>query len=104
MSKQKIGHLEYEEELRKLKEDNEILQWESGRVHHLLEYARELEEQIDDHGHFIINGSQEDRVWREEHEINEISLDGEWSGGEGDSEWIGSKPTGDEKDFEEEAA
>jgi len=48
MSKQKIGHLEYEEELRKLKEYNEILQWESGRVHHLLEYARELEEQIDE--------------------------------------------------------
>jgi len=48
MSKQKIGHLEYEEELRTLKEDNEILQWESGRVHHLLEYARELEEQIDE--------------------------------------------------------
>lgn len=63
-----------------------------------------LEEQIDEHGQFIVNGSQEERVWREEHEINEISLDGEWSGGEVDSEWIGSKPTGDEKEFEEEAA
>ena len=41
-----------------------------------------LEEQIDEDGHFMVNGSQEQRVWREEHEINEISLDGEWSGGE----------------------
>ena len=62
-----------------------------------------LEEQIDENGQFIVNGSREDPVWREEHEISEISLDGEWSGGEVDSEWIGSKPTGEEKDFEEEA-
>ena len=61
-----------------------------------------LEEQIDANGHFIVNGSQEDRVWREEHEINEISLDGEWSGGGVDSEWIGSKITNDAKEFEEE--
>ena len=63
-----------------------------------------LEEQIDEHGHFIVNGSQEERVWREEHEINEISLDGEWSGGGVDSEWIGSKITNDGKEFEEEDA
>ena len=62
-----------------------------------------LEEQIDENGQFIVNGSLEDPVWREEHEISEISLDGEWSGGEVDSEWIGSKPSGEEKDFEEEA-
>jgi hypothetical protein len=62
-----------------------------------------LEEQIDADGHFIVNGSLEERVWREEHEINEISLDGEWSGGAVDSEWIGSK-VNSEKDFEEEEA
>ncbi|MGB1419839.1 MAG: hypothetical protein ACPG7K_03590, partial [Poseidonia sp.] len=63
-----------------------------------------LEEQIDENGHFIVNGSLEERVWREEHEVNEVSLDGEWSGGTVDSEWVGSKPNSDEKDFEEEAA
>ena len=62
-----------------------------------------LEEQIDDDGKFIINGSQEDPVWREEHEISEISLDGEWSGGSVDSEWIGSKITNESKEFEEES-
>ena len=46
-----------------------------------------LEEQIDADGHFIVNGSLEERAWREEHEINEISLDGEWSEAP-DSEWI----------------
>ena len=67
-------------------------------------HFRLLEEQIDDNGHFIVNGSQEERVWREEHEINEISLDGEWSGGGVDMEWIGSKITNEDKEFEEEAA
>ena len=76
-------------------------------VGHFLPIAKHfalLEGQIDENGHFMVNGSQEERVWREEHEINEISLDGEWSGGEVDSEWIGSKPTGSENEFEEEAA
>ena len=62
-----------------------------------------LEEQIDEDGKFITNGSKEDPVWREEHEINEISLDGEWSGGSVDSEWIGSKITSEPKEFEEES-
>lgn len=60
-----------------------------------------LEEQIDKNGRFIINGSQEDPVWREEHEINEISLEGEWSGGVIDSEWINSNLTNEESEAEE---
>jgi predicted deacylase len=62
-----------------------------------------LEEQIDANGHFIVNGSLEERVWREEHEINEISLHGAWSGEDVDSEWVDSKIT-NEKEFEEEEA
>ena len=62
-----------------------------------------LEEQIDEHGQFIVNGSLEDKVWREEHEINEISLDGEWSGEDVDDEWVASKINND-KEFEEEGA
>jgi hypothetical protein len=60
-----------------------------------------LEEQIDKNGRFIINGSQEEPVWREEHEINEISLEGEWSGGVIDSEWINSNLTNEESEAEE---
>lgn len=67
-------------------------------------HFRLLEEQIDEKGHFIVNGSLEERVWREEHEVSEVSLDGEWSGGTVDSEWVSSKSQSEEKDFEEEAA
>lgn len=64
-------------------------------------HFRLLKEQIDPNGKFIVNGSQEDPVWREEHEISEISLEGEWSGGGVDSEWIDSKVNSQEKEFEE---
>ena len=67
-------------------------------------HFRLLEEQIDENGHFIVNGSLEERVWREEHEVSELSLDGEWSGGTVDSEWIASKVDSNEKEFEEEEA
>lgn len=52
-----------------------------------------LEDQIDQHGRFLVCGSENDAVWREETEIDEVALDGEWSGGGIDSEWVGSKPT-----------
>ena len=52
-----------------------------------------LEDQIDQHGRFLVCGSENDAVWREETEIDEVALDGEWSGGGVDSEWVGSKPT-----------
>ena len=57
-----------------------------------------LEEQIDHYGRFIVNGSQEGAVWREEHEISEISLTGEWSGGGVDSEWTSNKSVHWEKE------
>ena len=75
-------------------------------VGHFLPIAKHfslLEEQIDENGRFIINGSQEEPVWREEHEINEISLQGEWSGGVIDSEWIASNLTNEESEAEEAA-
>lgn len=52
-----------------------------------------LQDQIDTNGRFLVCGSQNDEVWREETEIDEVALDGEWSGGGVDSEWVGSKPT-----------
>lgn len=75
-------------------------------VGHFLPIAKHfslLAGQLDAQGRFMVNGSQEERVWREEHEINEISLKGVWSGGGVDSEWNGSKITNDEKEMEEEA-
>ena len=47
-----------------------------------------LEEQIDSDGNFIVCGSEEDAVWREEQDVDEVSVEGEWSGGGVDSEWM----------------
>ena len=50
-----------------------------------------LEEQIDDNGKFIVCGSEEDAIWREEQDIDEVNVDGEWSGGGIDNEWMTGK-------------
>ena len=50
-----------------------------------------LEEQIDDNGKFIVCGSEEDAIWREEQDIDEVNVDGEWSGDGIDGEWMAGK-------------
>ena len=47
-----------------------------------------LEEQITKTGQFIVCGSDDKPSWREEIDIDEVSLEGEWSGGSVDSEWV----------------
>ena len=47
-----------------------------------------LEEQIDSMGKFIVCGSDVKPSWREETDVSEVALDGEWSGGSVDSEWV----------------
>ena len=47
-----------------------------------------LEEQIDSDGNFIVCGSEEDAVWREEQDVDEVNVEGEWSGGGVDTEWM----------------
>ena len=60
-----------------------------------------LSEQIDESGHFIVNGSREQQIWREEHEINEISVEGDWVPGDIDNDWMESQiapgPEGEEE-------
>ena len=59
-------------------------------------------------GRFIVCGSQNEPVWREENEVDEVAVDGEWSGGSVDKEWTVTKEANAEKgdtftDNEEEA-
>ena len=44
-------------------------------------------EQCNEESRLIVNGSFGVPVWREESDIDEISIEGEWSGGTVDSEW-----------------
>ena len=43
--------------------------------------------QCDEQSRLIVNGSLGTPVWREESDVDEISIEGEWSGGNVDSEW-----------------
>ena len=47
-----------------------------------------LKTQMDDRGVLIVNGSQGEALWRDEIDIvEEIKVEGEWSGGSVDGEW-----------------
>ena len=35
-------------------------------------------------------GSDEEPSWRDEVDVDEVAVDGEWSGGSVDSEWVNS--------------
>lgn len=47
-----------------------------------------LEEQIDEMGNFIVCGSEEEATWREEQDVDEVNVEGKWSGGGVDTEWM----------------
>lgn len=61
-------------------------------------HLRLLNDQINDNGRFIVCGSQSEPVWREETEVDEIAVEGEWSGGSVDSEWTVTKEMNAAKD------
>ena len=50
-----------------------------------------LNDQIDGSGRFLVSGSQGEPVWREEIEVDEVAVNGNWSGGSVDSEWTVTK-------------
>ena len=59
-------------------------------VGHLLPISRGVrlvKSQLDDKNRLIVSGSVADPPWREEYEVDEISIKGEWQGGDVDSEW-----------------
>ena len=62
-------------------------------VGHFLPVAKHislLEQQIDKNGYFIVCGSDEEPSWRDEVDVDEVAVDGEWSSGGVDSEWVNS--------------
>lgn len=59
-------------------------------VGHLLPINRGVKlvkRQLDAQNRLIVSGSQGDPAWREEAEVDEISIEGSWSGGAVDAEW-----------------
>lgn len=59
-------------------------------VGHLLPISRGVrlvKSQLDEKNRLIVSGSVADPPWREEYEVDEISIQGQWQGGDVDSEW-----------------
>ncbi len=59
-------------------------------VGHFLPVTKHIEllkTQMDERGFLIVNGSQGEAIWREEEEMVEIEVQGDWSGGSVDGEW-----------------
>lgn len=80
-------------------------------VGHFLPISKHLKllsDQIDSNGRFLVCGSQGEAVWREEQDVDEVAVEGDWSGGSVDSEWTITKEINAEQgdtftDNEEEA-
>jgi predicted deacylase len=63
-------------------------------VGHFLPISKHLKllsDQIDTNGRFLVCGSQGEAVWREEQDVDEVAVEGDWSGGSVDSEWTITK-------------
>ena len=71
-------------------------------IGHLLPVRRgaaTLRRRLDEEGCLIISGSDGDPPWREDEDIEDIAVFGEWSGGSPDAEW----GRGEENSADEEA-
>ena len=58
-----------------------------GHILPLKKHAKMIMSQCDDQRLLIIEGSLETPPWREEIDVDEIAIEGEWSGGSIDAEW-----------------
>ena len=70
-------------------------------IGHLLPVKRgvtTLKRRLDDEGCLIISGSDGEPPWREDEEIEDIAVFGEWAGGSPDAEWGPAGSTDEEED------
>ena len=70
-------------------------------IGHLLPVKRgvsTLKSRLDDEGCLIISGSDGDPPWRDDEDIEDIAIFGEWSGGSPDAEWGPSDSVDEEED------
>jgi predicted deacylase len=58
-----------------------------GHILPITKFKELILNQCDEKSILIVNGSRGTPVWREESDVDEISIEGEWSGGSVDSEW-----------------
>ena len=70
-----------------------------GHFLRLKRHSELVASHLDERSRLRVQGSDEGSIWRSEHEVTDIELDGEWSGGSVDAEWTQGvlESTGDEQ-------
>ena len=74
-----------------------------GHILPLKKHAKMIMSQCDEQRLLIVEGSLETPPWREEKDVDEIAVEGEWSGGSVDAEWQPDWLTNDYNTITEEA-
>jgi hypothetical protein len=49
--------------------------------------VKTVKRRLDDEGVLVLSGADGEPPWRDDDEIEDISVDGEWEGGSPDAEW-----------------
>ena len=71
-----------------------------GHILPVTKGAQTIRKRLDEDDCLVISGADGDPVWRDDDEVEDITVGGEWSGGSVDAEWSTNPPT----DSDEEAA
>ena len=89
------------EEISNFKNANIVAVSKTFPIGHILPVKRgvsTLKRRLDDEGCLIISGSDGEPPWREDDDIEDIAVFGEWSGGSPDAEWGPAGSTDEEED------
>ena len=60
-----------------------------------------VKRRLDDEGVLVLSGADGEPPWREDDEIEDISVEGEWEGGSPDAEWGENLPSSAEEEADE---
>jgi hypothetical protein len=73
-------------------------------VGHILPVSKGVQtirKRLDEDDCLVISGADGDPVWRDDDEVEDITVGGEWSGGSVDAEWSTNPPTGPDEEAAE---
>ncbi len=73
-------------------------------IGHLLPISKgikSVKRRLDDEGVLVLSGADGEPPWREDDEIEDISVEGEWEGGSPDAEWGENIPSATEEEADE---
>jgi len=72
-----------------------------GHLLPIVKGIKTVKRRLDDEGVLVLSGADGEPPWREDDEIEDISVEGEWEGGSPDAEWGENLPTAAEEEADE---